>query len=130
MIIIHRHQGNQKIKSDFPPAFPHWRYSPLYWGISQNKPFPAKFWEKMPTMGEVAGQTRCAHAHEIKMKKIQILQEDAKSVTNFPLAVTLRQFSPKIAKIGFSPLILGQNKPNKNLRTARGKVTIPKMTTR
>ena len=48
----------------------------------------------------------------------------------FSLAVTLRQFSPKIAKIGFSPLILGQNKPNKNLRTARGKITIPKMTTK
>ena len=55
---------------------------------------------------------------------------ERKNVTNFPLAVTLRQFSPKIAKIGFSPLILGQNKPNKNLRTARGKITIPKMTTR
>ena len=49
---------------------------------------------------------------------------------NFPLAVIIRQFSLRNSKIGLSPLILGQNVPNKNSGTARGKMTIYKMTAR
>ena len=101
--IIHRHQGNQKIKSDFPPAVPHWRYSPLYWGKSQIGPFPAKFKEKMQKKEEAPSLAGCTHDHEIRMKKIQILQETAKIKIIFRRRSPLGDFSPKVPKWAFSP---------------------------
>ena len=101
--IIHRHLGNQKIKSDFPPAVPHWRYSPLYWGKSQIGPFPAKFKEKMQKKEEAPSHAGCTHDHEIKMKKIQILQETAKIKIIFRRRSPLGDFPSKVPKWAFSP---------------------------
>ena len=119
---IHRHQGNQKIKSDFTPAFPHWRYSPLYWGKSQIGPFPAKFRGKMQKTDEAPSHAGCTHGHEIRMKKIQMLQENARIKIFFPRRSPLGDFSPKVPKLAFPPPpIWGQNGSNKILGTARGK---------
>ena len=101
--IIHQHQWNQKIKSDFTPAFLHWRYPPLYWGKSQIGPFPAKFKEKMPKKDEASSHAGCTHGHEIKMKKMKIPQENAKIKKFFRRRSPLGDFSPKLPKLAFSP---------------------------
>ena len=101
--IIHRHQGNLKIKSDFPPAFPHWRYPPLYRGKSQIGPFPAKFRGKVQKKAEAPSHAGCTQGHEIIMKKIQILQEHAKNKIIFRRRSPLGDFLPKLPKLALSP---------------------------
>ena len=74
--------------------------------------------------------SQCAHRPRRWNKKCLPISSASEKNNDFPSAVSYKRFWPNIAKNGFFLLILGQIKPNKNLRNARGKMTIPKMTAR
>ena len=126
----HHRQADQKIRSDFPPAVPKWRYSPLHGGNPPKMPFCGLMGRKFPMIEVQEVHLRVDEDTLNQYEKPSGNSSAWENKIKFPLAVPHGQFSLKIGQIGLFPLKIGQNEPYRNMGTARGKLLPRKMTAR